>query len=257
MVINSSNNLILHNRIERITGTGLTHGFYIQSGYNVFDGNSVESASGYSYHAWQKVPNLDGSGNRFVNNISLNPGFQHMIVSGLPGLNRNVTIIGNVFRQTNATQTVGLAVDIPAIVTDNTFENIGKTGGAVIEANGAGSIIRGNRISGTASGFYGIRVQQSALVEGNVIDAAVLNGITTTGTGGNGTVVRGNRINGSGIVVSAAQTRIEGNDVTTTGTAIKLFLTDKVIVRDNVLTAPIYIDAPANSTATLDRNVLR
>lgn len=136
IVVNSNHNTIGNTRIERVGVTTLQHGFYIQGGYNLFDHNTVIQASGYNYHAWQKVQRLDGSGNVFRNNISVDPGFQHMIVSGLVSdgvnpaipvgkpLTRSVIITGNIFRNTGSLQRVGLLTDVPALIESNIFEDV-------------------------------------------------------------------------------------------------------------------------------------
>jgi len=182
-VVNSSYNTLQASRFIRTGRNDKAHGIYAQGGYNLYDGNYVEGAGGFSFHGWKKVPNLDASGDVWRGNISIDPGMQHMIVSGMPGndgkpLTRTATITGNTFRNTAQRQTTGVLVDVPSIITDNTFEDVVKNGAAVIQANGlTPSIIRGNAIRALnppATNGTGINPGAS-FVEGNVIDTRGLN----------------------------------------------------------------------------------
>ena len=177
--VNSNNNLLLHNRIERVGASPLAHGFYAQGGYNVYDGNYVSGASGYSFHGWKHVPSIDASGDRYVNNTSIDPGVGHMVINGIVGnLTRNVVIAGNLFRNTGGRFASGVAVDqiSGAIISNNIFEDVLKAGSATIDTgpNAGGAIISGNRLAATipANGGGNIRLLSPALVEGNVIDGA-------------------------------------------------------------------------------------
>ena len=182
-VVNSSYNTLASSRFLRTGRNDKAHGIYAQGGYNLYDGNYVQGAGGFSFHGWKKVPNLDASGDVWRGNTSIDPGMQHMIVSGMPGndgkpLTRSATITGNVFRNTAQRQTTGVLVDVPSIITDNTFEDVVKNGAAVIQANGyTPSVIRGNVIRALnppATNGTGINPGAS-LVEGNVIDTRGLN----------------------------------------------------------------------------------
>lgn len=182
-VVNSSHNILASSRFIRTGRNDKAHGIYAQGGYNTYADNYVEGAGGFSFHGWKKVPNLDASGDIWRGNTSIDPGMQHMIVSGMPGndgkpLTRTATITGNVFRNTAQRQTTGLLVDVPSVITDNTFEDVVKSGAAVIQANGyTPSIIRGNVIRALnppATNGTGINPGAS-YVEGNIIDTRGLN----------------------------------------------------------------------------------
>lgn len=192
MVINSNGNLVQHNRIERVGASLLTHGIYVQGGYNTFDGNTIVQASGYSLHAWQKVQSIDGSGNRYIGNVSIDPGFQHMIVSGLASngtnaaipsgkpLTRTVTVQSNTFRNTGSLKRVGMLTDVPALILDNTFEDVVQDGAQVIRVTSlaTGSIVRGNAIRAMTPGSSNggaISIESASICEGNSIDTRGLN----------------------------------------------------------------------------------
>lgn len=172
MIVNSSYNMILHNRIERVGNGPLLHGMYIQGGYNLIDGNYVVNASGYSFHAWKKVSNIDASGDRYINNTSIDPGSGHIVVSGLGTLTRNVTITGNIFRATHPT--LGVSTDVPALISGNTFEDVASVSGGVIGVNAGavGSVVSVNTIRYTQSLLSGIglRVDAAAQISNNTLD---------------------------------------------------------------------------------------
>lgn len=187
MIVNSSGNTIRNNRIERTGSTLFQHGIYIQGGYNAFDGNTITNSGGYSLHAWQKVANLDGSGNIYRGNLSVDPGGAHMIVGGLVSngtnpaipsgrmLTRNVTITGNTFRNTGSIKRAGITTDVPAIIDGNTFEDVVQDGAAVVQiaTGAANSIVRSNAFRAmqpATSNGGAIKIDAAALVEGNSID---------------------------------------------------------------------------------------
>jgi hypothetical protein len=226
--INSNGNQILHNRVERVGMTAQQHGLYVQGGANLFARNTVIQASGYSYHAWQKVQGIDGSGNVFRDNVSIDPGFQHMIVSGLTSngvnpaipsgkpLTRYVTITGNTFRTTGSIKRNGIQVDVPATITDNTFEDVVNDGAAVIRiAPGAdGSLVTGNRITALApatTNGSAIKLDAPAIVSDNALDLAGLN---------------------SGISILAPKARVSGNRIVRasgSATAIAVYANDAIV----------------------------
>lgn len=193
--INSNNNTILHNHLKNIGTTGLQHGFYAQGGGNLYDGNIVENVSGYAYHGWKKVPNLDGSGDRIVNNLFSGYGSGPVIVSGMPNavnpalptgtnLTRDVVIANNVFRGVGV-----LNMGVPALISGNVLD------GARIEvaAGGDGSRVVGNQIgSMLLQGTQAMLISAPALVQGNTIDMnGYIVGMLITG---NGAQIRDNRI---------------------------------------------------------------
>ncbi len=192
IIINSNGNTIRNNTIRDVGNTTTRHGLYIQGGYNLIDGNLIERVGGYSLHAWQKVQSIDGSGNVYTHNTSIDPGYQHMIVSGLASngtnpaipsgrmLTRFVTITGNTFRNTASQKRIGLLTDVPALITDNTFEDVVQDGAQTIRATSlaTGSIIRGNAIramSPATTNGGAISIECACLAEGNSIDTRGLN----------------------------------------------------------------------------------
>ncbi len=264
--VNSSYNIIAHNRLERVGASTLAHGFYAQGGYNLYDGNYVANASGYSFHGYKHVPNLDSSGDRFVNNTSIDPGQGHLIVDSINGatgpLNRSAVVSGNVFRNTGAHASIGLTIAAPAIVSDNTFEDVAQSGQSAISVTGAnGSIIEGNRITSATLGSYAIYVGNASTAQDNAIEGSgYLVGININGAA----IIRGNRITmgragATGITVSSANARIEDNDVTMISGVCVGFTSSwaGVIVRDNVLAGAKWIVMPDTTQAILDRNILR
>lgn len=178
LLIDSSRNLITGNRIERVGTTGLYHGIYMQGGDNRIVGNTIMSASGYSLHNWDYVPNLDGTGNVYEGNLSINPGLGHMVIGGVT---RQTTIAGNTFRNTNGSQSGGIDARAPVIVQANTFEDVTREGYAIIGISQAasGSVVSNNRITTKLAqpGYgarFGILLDAPALVSGNTIDMASL-----------------------------------------------------------------------------------
>jgi hypothetical protein len=199
IVVNSNSNTIRNNTIRDVGNTTQRHGIYIQGGYNLFDGNLIERVGGYSLHAWQKVQSIDGSGNAYTHNTSVDPGFQHMIVSGLASngtnpaipsgrmLTRTATITSNTFRNTGSIKRIGLLADVPAIISDNTFEDVVADGAQVIRvtSTAGGSIVRGNAIramSPASSNGGAVSIECACLAEGNSIDTRGLNYAITGGS---------------------------------------------------------------------------
>lgn len=192
MIVNSNGNTIHNNRIARTGSTLFQHGLYIQGGYNAIGGNRIERVGGYSLHAWQKVQSIDGSGNVYRANVSIDPGFQHMIVSGLLSngtnpsipsgrmLTRNVTISSNLFRNTASLKRAGITTDVPAIISDNTFEDVVQDGAAALQVatGAANSVVTGNvfrSFTPAISNGGAIKVDAAAVIEGNSIDTRGLN----------------------------------------------------------------------------------
>ena len=140
IVVNSSGSTYRNNVIKRVGTSTLEHGFYIQAGHNVFDGNWVEGIYGYSFHQHTASnPAVDESGNIYVNNTSLNPGTAHfqidsstangsdpLLPNGVP-TERYTTIANNVFKNT-AQKGAGIGISAFAqgvLVIGNQFEDAG------------------------------------------------------------------------------------------------------------------------------------
>lgn len=222
--INSSNNLILHNHIKNVGTSSLQHGLYAQGGDNIYDGNIVENVSGYAYHGWKKVPSLDGSGDRVVNNTFRGYGGA-VIVSGMPNaanpslpiganLTRDVTIAHNRFIGPGLVN-----VGVPALISGNVLE------GARIEvaAGGDGSRVLGNQIGGfTLQGLPAIKIDAPALIQANTID---MNGYTTgMAINGNASQIRDNRITrtAAGTADWMIAINLNANDLDVSGNYISL-----------------------------------
>jgi hypothetical protein len=215
--INSSNNLILHNRIKNVGTTGLHHGFYAQGGGNLYEGNVIENASGYSFHGHKQVPSLDGSGDRYIGNLSLNPGTGHIVINSTTNgsnplvptgaaLTRNATISDNTFRNTAGKRSGGIWCNgVACSISGNSLEDTFVTNGAGWIEDSGGSIITGNLLT----------------TSGTAPDGAVnYSLIRVTGTAG-ATVANNKLTNahyGRGIVASGARHSITGNTVLQVGT---------------------------------------
>ena len=67
-------------RAINVGNNGHQHGYYVQSGLSLFDGCISENAGGYSFHQHTGGNgNVEMSGNRYVNCLSLNPGAYHFV----------------------------------------------------------------------------------------------------------------------------------------------------------------------------------
>lgn len=201
--VNSSYNLLLHNRIQRVGASFLAHGFYAQGGYNLYDGNIVENASGYSFHGHKQVPSLDASGDRFVNNLSLNPGGGHLVING--ALTRSATISNNIFRNTAGRRTPNAVWcnGVPCVIQGNTLEDTFTTNGSGWIEDNAGSVIIGNTLTALTA-------------PDGAVNYAL---IRVTGTAG--ATVAGNKLTnafyGRGMVVQGARHSIQNNTILQTG----------------------------------------
>ena len=126
--VNSSYNTIAHNTIARVGTNGLSHGLYMQGGYNVVEGNTIDRASGWSIHGYKQVPSIDASGDRYIGNTSTNPGSGHIVVNGTGGApgTRYATISGNVLRNTAGRRTqYGIWCNgVPCLIAANVLEDV-------------------------------------------------------------------------------------------------------------------------------------
>ncbi len=221
LLIDSSRNRIEHNTIARVGSGSLYHGMYIQGGDNLIAGNTIEGARGYSLHGWHYVPNMDGSGNIYRDNLSIAPGAGHIVVGGNT---RHALITGNTFRGTG----LGIDARAPVSVLGNTFEDVVIEGGAIIGIgpSAPGSIVSGNRIlaphpTPPYGARFGVRLDAPALVSGNAIDMASV---------------------ATGIHIQAARVQVQGNRVTaSTGTAWQVGV--KVVGADTIVSGNI-VDLP-------------
>lgn len=138
LVINSRGNKIVNNTSVQSGKTGLMHGIYMQGGDNYIAGNYFEGVYGYTFHQYPADASHDTTGNIWQGNWSVDPVTQHGVVVVLTSttnplfpagtsMGRNVTFRGNHFikRSANVTTipTAGLAIDGPAIVEGNFFED--------------------------------------------------------------------------------------------------------------------------------------
>lgn len=178
LLIDSSGNTITGNTLARVGVSSLYHGLYVQGGDNLIAGNTIRNASGYSLHGWHYVPGMDGSGNRYLDNLSIDPGVGHMAIGGNT---RSATIRGNTFRSTGGSQAAGIDARTPVLITENTFEDVSKAGAAIIALTQAatGSVVSDNRITAPNPypGYgarFGILLEVPALITGNTLDIAEL-----------------------------------------------------------------------------------
>lgn len=259
--VNSIGNIVRHNRIERVGNSVLRHGMYIQGGGNLFEGNTVIQASGYSFHNYAQVPNLDGSGNRYVGNTSIDPGAGHLVLNGLgntanpafpvgTALTRQALISGNVFRNTLGRRSGGVWMNgVPALVSGNTFEDVFVTSGSGWIEDNAGSVITGNILS----------------TSGVAPDGAVnFSLIKVTGTGA---LITSNRLTMSvgccaALTVAGSEHTIQGNTIRVPGTTSASFgsalsiagdsqiVTGNRIVSTGVMGVMVFSGVPTNLTMT-------
>lgn len=280
VVVNSNGNTLRNNRIADVGNTFSRHGLYMQGGYNLIDGNTIERVGGYSLHAWQKVQSIDGSGNVYSHNLSIDPGFQHMIASGMLSngtnpaipngkpLTRNVTISANLFRNTGGHQSAGINSDVPAIITGNTFEDVAQVGSENIKVLGAGSIVSGNRLSSSVRAGYAISVNAAATISENTIEGLYGTGITVNVPG---VMLRGNRLTlagipsvqgANGIATNGQNVIVDGNIITMTGPSTCIATSGALpIFRGNILEPRggswTYTIGGVNVTAPLGSDVVR
>lgn len=187
IVVNCSSNTIRRNIIARVGNVGTTqHGLYEQGGYNTIEDNTFISIGGFSIHGHKAVPNIDGSGSKYLNNTSLNPGWCHIIVdflnsdgtnpeipNGLP-LTRYAEIMNNTCRNTGQHTSAGIIVTTSCSIIGNTLEDICPTdGGGWIDSNNSAqsSAIEGNVLRLTNPATVGVNYSlircASGLVKGN------------------------------------------------------------------------------------------
>jgi hypothetical protein len=254
--VNSNNNLIVGNHIARVGTNGLSHGVYAQGGYNLYEGNTIEQAAGYSFHGYKQVPSLDSAGDRFIGNTSINPGSGHIIIQGPQA--RSATISGNVFRNTAGRRTLGVWCNAaPCLIEANVLEDIFPSNGYGWIEDGGGSVITGNTLTTTGTvpdgpiNFAGIR----AFGNGSVIT----NNTVTIGVGccagievmGNDVQVQNNRVSVAGgnvgIKLRGDGGMVQGNRIVSTGTGVvfaftlsgptNIFMTGNYLKRAPVLGA--------------------
>lgn len=259
--VNSSNNLILHNHIARVGATSLQHGVYAQGGNNLYDGNTIENASGYSFHGHKQVPSLDGSGDRYIGNLSLNPGTGGIVINSTvngsnplvpvgAALTRYATIQGNTFRNTAGKRSGGVWCNgVDCLISNNILEDTFVTNGSGWIEDSGGSIITGNIL--TTSGV--------------VADGAVnFSMIRVTGTGA---VVANNRLTMSvgccaALTIAGSEHTIQGNTIRVPGTTSASFgnalsiggdgqiVTGNRVVSTGVMGVMVFSGAPTNLTMT-------
>lgn len=244
VVVNSSNNAFLNNRIANVGASSLSHGFYDQGGGNLFSGNTVDHASGYSFHLYKQVANIDGSGDRLIGNVSTDPGAGHVVVNGrlndanpsLPvgaALTRNVIIQGNIFRNTLGHRSLGVwANGVPAVISGNTLEDINITSGAGWIDDNAGSVITGNILSTTGTSPDGPINQNAINVSG--VGAIIDGNRITLGSAGGGIRVSGGKhrivnnvvlvggASGAALILTGDALFVSGNSAESTGAAYAL-----------------------------------
>lgn len=226
--VNGNANLLLNNHIARVGTNAFQHGFYAQGGNNLYQGNIVENVSGYSFHGHKQVPSLDGSGDRYIGNLSLNPGTAHLVINsnGTPPLTRYATIANNTFRNTAGKRSANAVWcnAVPCLIEGNTLEDTYTTTGSGWIEDSGGSVITGNLLATLtapdgAVNYAMIRVQGTT-------GATVANNKLT------------NAFYGRGIVVQGARHTIQGNTILQAGavqTDALLLSGDALLVTGNRL----------------------
>lgn len=233
MVINSSNNTIDNNHVAGVGTNGLSHGLYMQGGYNLVEDNTIEGVTGWSIHGYKQVPNIDASGDRYIGNTSINPGLGHVIVNG--PLTRSATIAQNVFRNTAGRRNTNAVWcnGVPCLIQGNTLEDVFVTTGAGWIDDSGGSVIEGNTLTTTGTppdgpiNFAGIRtIGTGAVISNNTLTLNLGAGIAVMG---NDAIVQSNQIRVSGSAIGLTLRGdggvIQSNRITSTGSGAALIFT--------------------------------
>lgn len=227
-------------RAVRGSGLSTTHGFYNSGGNNLFEDCWIEGWAGYSYHNYKQTYRREKSGDKFINCVSINPQYQHLITDSLGNiaaspyntdypvgaeLDRYTIIRGCTFIHTNGyVSGAGITVHHPAIIENCTFDDVYTGGGGgVIDATATAAppvIIKGNYFRYlnepiSAVNMYGIRCN-NAIVEGNIFDnkdraSGVIFIRTTAGTNH----IKNNKLYNSKIQCHSTDI-VEGNEVVNT-----------------------------------------
>jgi hypothetical protein len=188
IICTSSGNTFRKNKIFHIGSNNTQHGLYMSAGNNLIEDNWVEGVSGYSFHQFRTGDHVhELSGNRWMNNTSLNPGTQHMVFSqdtsnglnpfipNLDDLERYTIVSGNTFKNTAwpATQQAGITslsgAEIGVLFEQNILEDTTNVGPWV--SLGDYSVISGNHargLRGTASNAI-FSVGSNGVVSNNTI----------------------------------------------------------------------------------------
>jgi hypothetical protein len=250
--INSNNNIIENNHVARVGLNSLSHGVYAQGGNNFYEGNTIDQATGWAIHGHKQVPNLDGSGDRIIGNLILNPGLGGVVIdsTGSPPLTRYATIQGNTLRNTGGHRSSGIWCNgVPCVIDGNVLEDTYVTNGSGWIEDNAGSIITNNILTtlNAPDGATNYSMIRSTAVTGATI--------------ANNRLVNGQY--GGGIVVSGARHTIQGNTVLMTASGSQgLYLSgDMLLVQGNRLesTAGAYVLAIGSplTNLTMTGNYLR
>lgn len=143
IVVNSSGNQVIGNRIYRVGNTSQRHGLYVQAGSNVFSRNWIEGIGGYSIHQYPTFAGVtEMSGNKYTHNTSIDPGAFHVLISseyedtsnganvstpaGL-GLSRYTIMAFNLFKNSRLSPTTitgNITLKGPTIFVHNTLEDV-------------------------------------------------------------------------------------------------------------------------------------
>lgn len=233
--VNGSANLLLNNHIARVGTNSFQHGFYAQGGNNLYQGNIVESVSGYSFHGHKQVPSLDGSGDRYIGNLSLNPGTAHIVINsnGSPPLTRYATISGNTFRNTAGKRSANAVWcnGVPCLIEGNTLEDTYTTTGSGWIEDSGGSVITGNILTTLTAPDGAINMAQirvtgvGSIVEGNKLTNTIGNSMIKT-SGSKHRIVNNVLLHsgpsGDALNLSGDALFVSGNYVESTGGAYTL-----------------------------------
>jgi hypothetical protein len=270
--IGSLGNLITNVAIWNTGSNWHQHAIYDQGQARII-GNRLgpNPRAGYNYHAHHSIQEIDAGGSVFADNVSVDPGFAHVIVDSLPRADGtqnapNVTITGNTFRNSAGNHAAGLLLneDVQAVVTGNVFQDTWGNSGAAISVHGPSTVV-GNTllaVNNTTPGGRGIvsNSPTGALIEGNTLDLRAggqADGIRAEGAGdrviGNTVVITGG---GTGLVVGGGAPLVQGNRITAGGYSLALSLTGSgAQIVDNTLQSDWYAAATGVTTATVQDNV--
>jgi hypothetical protein len=257
-IVNSNHNTFIRCESRDLGTLVGQHGYYIQGGYNRFEGCKAIRVKGYSFNATCNVVNQDASANVFDDCLSEDPGGLHMVVDG-----STYTADGS-----NPDVPAGAPVGRGAMIVHCTFRrsvggpacngvNVGKN--AVIQGcyfEDAVGIDLGQwlilRDGSTAAGNMFVGTNHPAAI------TSAQQGIVTLA----GCTVIGNRMHGGQRMIGikpGARTLVTGNsiDLPATNTSSGIIVNgDGVTLRDNRITVGggVAIGAIGTPVGTINEN---
>lgn len=234
------------------------HGIYLQGGWNDIINCWFEGWSGYHIHGHKQVPRIDGSGDRFIGCVSINPQFQHLMINTLYNdtapynpevpvdgpCTRHYLIEGCVFRNENGYLCGGVGLNgVRAIVNGNIFEDVYQSGGGgLVDANNCnGSIITNNMFLATNTpagslNMYAIRVYNylTGLGDRTIIANNNINGLGGINVLSSNCMIQGNIILEAAITISGENQTVINNIVErTSGNTLSIGTSTDFTIRNN------------------------